>query len=91
MLIFLALLRAEQCVAVKLAADPAQWSITALLNFAAWLSAGPNGSMELFRMESFRIDFLAKPKSFRMESFRRNLSENNFSKTEMFQNGIIQK
>jgi hypothetical protein len=49
------------------------------------------GSMEPFRMESFRIDFLAKPESFRMESFRRNLSENIFSKTGIFQNGIIQK
>jgi hypothetical protein len=36
------------------------------------------GLMEPFRIESFRIDFLAKPESFRMESFRRNLSENIF-------------
>jgi hypothetical protein len=42
MLIFLALLAAEQCVAVKLAADPAESSITASPNFAAWLSVGPN-------------------------------------------------
>jgi hypothetical protein len=42
------------------------------------------GSMEPFSMESFRIDFLAKPESFRMESFRRNLSENIFGKTGIF-------
>jgi hypothetical protein len=49
------------------------------------------GLMENFRMESFRINFLAKPESFRMESFRKNISENIFSKTGIFQNGIIQK
>jgi hypothetical protein len=47
--------------------------------------------MEPFIMESFRINFLAKPESFRMESFRRNLSENIFSKIGIFQNGIIPK
>jgi hypothetical protein len=41
MLIFLALSAAEQCVAVKLVADPAQSSITALPNFAAQLLVSP--------------------------------------------------
>jgi hypothetical protein len=41
--------------------------------------------MEPYRMESFRINFLAKPEFFRMESFRMNLSEWNLSE------GIFQK
>jgi hypothetical protein len=32
----------------------------------------------IFQKESFRIDFLAKPESFRMESFIGNLSESTF-------------
>jgi hypothetical protein len=44
----------------------------------------------IFQKESFRIDFMAKPESFRMESFRRNHSENIFSKTGIFQNEIFQ-
>jgi hypothetical protein len=68
--------------------------------------------MEPFRMESFRIDFLAKlecfrmwnlsegifqnifsakPEPFRMEYFRRNLSENMFSKTGIFQKESFSK
>jgi hypothetical protein len=37
----------------------------------------------------FQKIFLAKQDSFRMEPFRRNLSENIFSKTGIFQNGIF--
>jgi hypothetical protein len=53
-------------------------AITANWNLSEWnLSEG-----------IFQKIFLAKPESFRMESFRRNLSENIFSKTGIFQNAL---
>jgi hypothetical protein len=44
-----------------------------------------------FRMEYFRIVFLAKPESFRMESFKRNLSEKKIQQNFNFQNRMNYK
>jgi hypothetical protein len=50
-----------------------------------WATKLGHGSMEPYRLESFSIDFLAKLESFRTESFRKNLLENIFSKSGIFQ------
>jgi hypothetical protein len=83
----LSVLRAQECAQPHLHSDQAPY-YNSLASFKKAIARHPHyrGLMEPFEMESFKIDFLAK-----LESLRRNITENIFSKTGIFWNGIFQK